>query len=170
MSMQQIRQHPEPDSTLNEFQKLVRCDMSTHHGEKDVRFVALEYFTLWEHMMRTRHGREFRDYSISLWIPDAEFERQPHLYEHCGNIEPVRRFNFNLFDDAYCYTYTSSRFVLDEDAERFIKVMMSHLQPHVLASDRFSYETLSGYCIGKENVSNRDSLVLGIFNKFHNMY
>ena len=170
MSMQDIRHQPEPVGTLNDFQKLIRCDISTRHGEQDVRFVALECFSLWEHMMRTRHGSECTDYSVSLWIPASEFERQPHVYLHSGNVESVRRFNFNLFDDAYHYTYTASRFVLDEDTERFKNVMLSHVPPEMLESDRFSYEEIPGYCIEKDNVLKRDNLVLGIFNKFHSSY
>ncbi len=170
MSAQDIRQQPEPGGTLNDFQKLIRCTLVTRHGEKDVRFVALEYFPLWEHMMRTRHGSECIDYSVSLWLPTTEFERQPHLYEHCGNIESVRRFNFELFDDAYHYTYTTSRFVPNGDAERFKKAMLSHVPPDILESDRFSYEEIPGFCIEKDSTAKRDSLVLGIFNKFHDNY
>lgn len=170
MPAQQIRQQNNAEGSLNDFQKLVRCDIATRHGEKGVRFIALEHFSLWEHMMRTRHGSECKDYSISLWMPATEFERKASLYEHSGTIEAVSRFNFELFDDVYHYTYVASRFVLDADVERFRDVMLSHVPRDIRESDRFSYEVTPGYCIEKDNVSRRDSLVLGIFNKFQGAY
>lgn len=157
---------PFPDS----LQKLIRCDTSDRHGEKGIRFVMLEQFSLWEYMMRTRHGIECRDYTICLWIPADEFKRKANLYEHCGNIETVTRFNFHLFDDVYHYIYTASRFVLEVDMERFRELMLSHVPDEIRESDRFSYDILPGVCIEKDNVQRRESIVLGIFNKFHTLY
>lgn len=161
-------QHAASDST--EFQKLIRCQMVGPKGEQGVRFVALEHFSLWEHMMRTRHGLECRDYSVGLWIPADEYERKAHIYSHSGTIEAVGRFNFSIFDDTYHYTYTASRFVPDTDAEHFRQAILAHIPEDVRLSSRFDLEAVPGYCIEKENVTDRNSLVLGLYHGLHDIY
>jgi hypothetical protein len=153
-----------------DFQKLIRCRMTSAKGEQGVRFVALEYFSLWEHMMRTRHGLECLDYSVGLWIPAEEFDRKAHIYSHSGAVEAVGRFNFSIFDDTYHYTYTASRFVPDADAERFRQTMLAHIPDDIRLSSRFDLQAVPGYCIEKENVSSRDSLVLGLYHGLHDIY
>ncbi|MEW6647659.1 MAG: hypothetical protein AB1450_10700 [Pseudomonadota bacterium] len=163
-----MTQHNAGDN--NEFQKLIRCNMVGPHGEKSVRFVALEHFSLWEHMMRSRHGFECSDYSIGLWLPADEFERKAHIYSHSGNVEAVGRFNFSIFDPTYHYTYTASRFVPDADAERFRQAMLEHIPEEVRRSNRFDLEAIPGYCIEKDNVANRSSLVLDLYHGLHDIY
>jgi hypothetical protein len=161
---------PQSTGDSADFQKLIRCHMVGPKGSQGVRFVALEYFSLWEHMMRTRHGLECTDYSVGLWIPADEFERKAHIYSHSGTVEAVARFNFSIFDDTYHYTYAASRFVPDADTEHFRQVMLAHIPDDIRRSSRFSLEAIPGYCIEKANVTNRDSLVLGLYHGLHDIY
>lgn len=156
--------------TAAEFQKLVRCNLIGPDGEQGARYTALEYFSLWEYMMRTHHKFECRDYAISLWVPADEFERQRTLYEHSGEVEAVDRFDFTLFDDVNHYTYAAARFVLHADNERFRAAMLSHLPQDVRKSDRFALNVTAGHCIEKERVPNREHLVLGLYNQFQDIY
>lgn len=161
---------PQAPGENTDFQKLIRCQMVGAKGEQGIRFVALEHFSLWEHMMRTRHGFECRDYSVGLWLPADEFERKAHIYSHSGMVEAVGRFNFSIFDATYHYTYTASRFVLDSDAERFRQAMLAHIPEDIRLSSRFDLEAIPGYCIEKKNTTDRDSLVLGLYHSLHDIY
>ncbi len=156
--------------TAAEFQKLIRCNVVGPHGENGVRFVALECFSLWEHMMRTRHAFECRSYSVCLWVPADEFELKAAVFSHGGTVEAVGRFNFSIFDDTYHYTYTASRYVPDVDAERFRQAMLAHIPEDIRRSNRFDLEAVPGYCVEKENVASRDSLVLDLYHGLHDIY
>jgi len=153
-----------------DFQKLIRCRLIGPDGDQGVRFVALESFSLWEHMMRTRHAMECSDYSVGLWIPADEFARKEHIYSHAGTVEAVGRFNFSIFDPTYHYTYTASRFVPDADAQRFRQAILGHIPEDIRLSSRFDLEAIPGYCVEKENVTSRDSLVLGLYHGLHDIY
>lgn len=159
-----------PGDTGTDFQKLIRCKVGGPQGENGVRFVALECFSLWEHMMRTRHGFMCSDYSVGLWVPAEEFERRAAVFSHGGTVEAVGRFNFSIFDDTYHYTYTASRYVPDADAEQFRQAMLAHIPEDIRRSNRFDLEAVPGYCIEKENVASRDSLVLGLYHGLHDIY
>lgn len=153
-----------------ETQKLIRCEIAHPNGTASIRFIALDVFLLWAHMMRTRHNMECKEYSISLWLPADEFENKSGIFTHSGNIEPVNRINFSLFDDTYHYTYRASRFVLDNDSGRFKEAMYSHMPLQLRTSNRLDVEETPGYCIGRETVSNGDHLVLGLFSGLSDIY
>jgi len=153
-----------------EYQKLIRCNVAGPDGEHGARYTELEYFSLWEYMMRHHHQLECRDYAICLWMPDDEFERQHTLYEHSGNIEQVNRFDFTLFDEVNHYTYAASRFVPHDDSARFQEAMLNHIPPEIRQSDRFDLKITPGRCIVKEQATDRDQLVLGLYHRFHDIY
>lgn len=153
-----------------ETQKLIRCEIMHPNGSASIRFISLDVFLLWAHMMRTRHNLECREYSICLWLPADEFERKSGIFAHSGNIEKVNRISYSLFDDTNHYTYRASRFVLDNDSARFKKAMYSNIPQELQSSDRLEVEENSGYCVGKESVSSGDNLVLGLFNGLNDIY
>src|SRR5262245_1658890 len=71
--------------------KLVRCAIrpigSRHPGS--TRFVPLEIFGLWDHLMRSRHGFEVMNPRASLWLdmddsPEAAY--QEHQYDRVTEI------------------------------------------------------------------------------------
>ena len=60
-------------------QKLVRCELRRKgSSSSQVRFVPLEIFGLWEHLMTTKHQFEVLVPKASLWLdmedsPDAAY-------------------------------------------------------------------------------------------------
>ena len=154
----------------NSFQKLIRCRMVNREGETSVRYVTLEYFLLWEYMMQTRHGFSFEEYSLCMWLSADEFEKNAELYSHSGEVEDVNRFDIEIFDDKYHYTYNVSRFVREQEVEEFNQIVLSHVPEDVRESDRFSMTIIPGYCIVKENAPDRERFVLGLYGGLHDLY
>lgn len=154
----------------NEFQKLIRCRMVNPEGVSSIRYVTLDYFLLWEYMMQHRHGFRFEEYSLGMWIPEAEFEEKPELYSHSGEVERVNRFDIAIFDDNYHYTYTVTRFVRDSESDAFNEVVLSHVPVDVRQSDRFTMKVQGGYCIVREKAPDREGFVLGLYGGLHDLY
>ena len=76
-------------------QKLVRCEIRREDvtGAPTVRYVPLEIFGLWEHLMRTRHRFEVTRTVASLWIdvdetPEAAYGE--NQYERVTEVELLR--------------------------------------------------------------------------------
>lgn len=156
--------------SVNGFQKLIRCRMVNREGETSIRYVTLEYFLLWEYMMQTRHGFTFEEYSLCMWVSSEEFDKKADLYSHSGEVEDVSRFNIEIYDDNYHYTYTVSRFVREDESEDFNQIVLSHVPDEVRASDRFIMTVVPGYCIVKENAPDRERFVLGLYGGLHDIY
>ena len=170
MSSRDTELEGQPTAPVVERQKLVRCSTVGSDGQRGVRYIALEMFSLWEPMMRDRHQLECSDYSVGLWISADEFNNAPRLFEHSGEIEEVDRFDFTLFDEVNHYNYTASRYVPRSDAERFSQVMLAHLGREMPRSDQFEMRVVPGYCIGKKAVSDRNQLVLGLYHQLHEVH
>lgn len=152
------------------FQKLIRCRMVNNSGETSIRYVTLEYFLLWEYMMQHRHGFTFEEYSLCMWMPEDEFSRKEDLYSHSGELEQVNRFNIDIYDDHYHYTYSVSRFVRDSESDEFNEIVLSHVPGEVRDSDRFTMKIIPGYCIVKDNATDRERFVLGLYGGLHDLY
>lgn len=75
-------------------QKLVRCEIRRPGSEEpSVRFVPLEIYGLWEHLMRTKHQFEVSSNISSLWIdvdenPDAAYGE--NKYERVTEVTLLR--------------------------------------------------------------------------------
>ena len=75
-------------------QKLVRCEIRKPGSEEpSVRFVPLEIYGLWEHLMRTKHQFEVSFNVSSLWIdvdenPDAAYGE--NKYERVTELTLLR--------------------------------------------------------------------------------
>lgn len=151
----------------DESRKLIRCSAVNPFGETMVRLVDLEYFSLWEYMMTTRHEYRITDYALCLWIPEHEYDRAPEVYAHGREVEPVDRFDIAIFDDVHHYTYRVSRFAPALEASTFRKALLSHVPEDIRDSDRFGLEQAPGYCIYTEHAPDSDRFVLGLYSALH---
>jgi hypothetical protein len=153
-----------------ETQKLIRCEMLHVNGKTSTRFVALDVFLLWAHMMRARHNMECRDYSICLWVPAREFESISGVFSHSGKVEEVNRFDFSLLDTTYNYPYRATRFVPDSESARFKQAMLEHTPQEFQSKEHLDIEKTPGYCIVKETLSDANRLVVGLFSGLSDIY
>jgi len=156
--------------TDNAFQKLIRCRMVNREKETSIRYVTLEYFLLWEYMMQTRHGFTFEEYSLCMWVSEEEFEKKPDLYSHSGELEAVNRFNIEIYDENYHYTYHVARFVRENETDDFKDIVLTHVPAEVRGSDRFQMSVVPGYCIVKDKAADKERFVLGLYGGLHDLY
>lgn len=155
------------DIPAGESKKLIRCNAINPFGEAMVRLVDLEYFSLWEYMMSTRHQYRITDYALCLWVAQDEYERAPQVYAHGRDLEPVERFDIGIFDDVHHYTYTVSRFAPTAEAQTFREALLSHIPPEVRAGDGFSLKQTPGYCVHTEHAHESDHFILGLYGALH---
>lgn len=155
------------ESPASESEKLIRCQAINPFGEAMVRFVDLEYFSLWEYMMTTRHHYRITDYGLCLWIPQDEYERAPQVYSHGRELEAVERFDIRIFDDVHHYTYSVSRFAPATEAQAYKEALLSHVPPEVRSGELFSLDQSSGYCIHTAHTRESDQFILGLYNALH---
>jgi len=164
MAIQALRDSSPTASPAGESKKLIRCHAVNPFGETMVRFVDLEYFSLWEYMMTTRHDYRVTDYALCLWVPENEYERAPQVYSHGRDVEAVERFDIAIFDEVHHYTYRVSRYAPASEAATFRKALLSHVPDAVRASDRFTLEQAPGYCVYTEHTREADHFVLGLYS------
>ena len=105
-------------------QKLVRCELRRRDtGKSQIRFVPLEIFGLWEHLMTTKHEFEVSQPRASLWLdmedsPDAAYNESQ--YER---VTEVTVFVYSGRDDMFTRV---CRYFPSSDCEMVKKIFLSH--------------------------------------------
>jgi hypothetical protein len=87
-------------------QKIIRCEVrrAGDAGPATERFVPLEIFGLWEHLMVTKHGFEVLQPRASLWL---DMEDSPEAAYSTAEYEPVTEvttFVYSGRDDLFTKT------------------------------------------------------------------
>lgn len=82
-------------------EKVVRCKVTrTASGEEagkmqeSVRFVPLEIFHLWRHLMTEKHGFAVREETVSIWF---DIDGDPNVSYSDANYEKVTRFSMLVY-------------------------------------------------------------------------
>ncbi|MCC6350638.1 MAG: hypothetical protein IT347_13715 [Candidatus Eisenbacteria bacterium] len=105
-------------------QKLVRCELIRKDtGNAQVRFVPLEIFGLWEHLMKSRHAFEVVRPRASLWLdmedsPDAAYSA--NQYER---VTEVTAFIYSEHDEMFT---RARRYFPSGEAEDLKEIFLSH--------------------------------------------
>ena len=71
----------------NETVKLIRCYVKNQNDEKSLRYIDMESYNLWQHIMISKHGFEICDKALCLWVNEAEFLKKQMIYVSAGEIE-----------------------------------------------------------------------------------
>jgi hypothetical protein len=115
-------------------QKLVRCEVRAPNARLTTRFVPLEIFGLWEHLMTSKHGFTVIDAKASLWLDmedSSEAAYSEHRYEH---VTEVSAFVYSGRDEMFA---RACRYFRSDECERLKDIFLAHyrvegrLQPHV---------------------------------------
>jgi hypothetical protein len=80
-------------------EKIVRCTVSPRGGktgQSTARYVPLEIFELWRHLMTRRHGFEVNDDCTSLWF---DIDGDPHVNYSDSNYEKVVRISLWIYSE-----------------------------------------------------------------------
>jgi hypothetical protein len=105
-------------------QKLVRCELRRKGSNvTQARFVPLEIYGLWEHLMATKHGFEVLGPRASLWLdmedsPDAAYTQSP--------FERVTEVTAYVYSDRDEMFTRARRYFPAEEAEQLKSIFLSH--------------------------------------------
>ena len=105
-------------------QKLIRCELRRKGSDRtQVRYVPLEIYGLWEHLMASKHEFEVIDPKASLWLdmedsPDAAYTQ--NQYER---VTEVTAFVYSDRDEMFT---RARRYFRTDEAAALKKIFLSH--------------------------------------------
>jgi len=110
-------------------EKIVRCKVlraaksEGSAGAESVRFVPLEIYDLWKHLMSDRHNFAVREETVSIWF---DIDGDPNVSYSDANYEKVTRFSMLVYcaDDGMYHKIT--RFFPTETYAEIKPRMLSH--------------------------------------------
>lgn len=80
-------------------EKVVRCRVSKNGcgpPEESTRYIPLDVFDLWKHLMTSRHGFEIVDEEVSLWF---DIDGDPHVTYPESDYDKVLRLSLWIYSD-----------------------------------------------------------------------
>jgi hypothetical protein len=107
---------------------MVRChlDGPVEMSARLLRYVPLEAFGLWQHLMETRHGRQVTVEGVSEWLPEESLiEAAAELESEA--LEPVLRVSFEQ-PAPVGLAVTVERFLPAETYPEALDALLSHFR------------------------------------------
>ncbi len=105
-------------------QKLVRCELRRKGSTlTQVRFVPLEIFGLWEHLMATRHRFDVLAPRASLWL---DMEDSPDAAYTQSQFERVTEVTAYVYSDRDEMFTRARRYFPASQAEELKSIFLSH--------------------------------------------
>ena len=107
--------------------KIVRCHLR-RAGSKEqgqVRFVPLEIFGLWEHLMTTRHGFEVVSPRASLWLDMEDSPEAAYSQSQYDRVTEVSAYVYSERDDMFT---RARRYFPSDEADSLKRIFLSHYQ------------------------------------------
>ena len=117
-------------------QKLVRCEVrSPQERGTSTRFVPLEIFGLWEHLMTSKHGFLVVDAKASLWLDTEDSSEAAYSDRRYEHVTEVSAFVYSGRDEMF---ERARRYFRTDECDRLKELFLAHyrgiegrLQPHV---------------------------------------
>lgn len=105
-------------------QKLVRCELRRKGAaEGQVRFVPLEIFGLWEHLMCSKHQFEVARPKASLWLDMEDAPDAAYSMDQYERVTEVTAFVYSDRDEMFT---RARRYFPSDEAEHLKKIFLSH--------------------------------------------
>ncbi|MEO5989676.1 MAG: hypothetical protein ABIU54_04820 [Candidatus Eisenbacteria bacterium] len=105
-------------------QKLIRCELRRKGSNRtQVRYVPLEIYGLWEHLMATKHEFEVIEPRASLWL---DMEDSPEAAYTASQYERVTEVTAFVYSDRDEMFTRARRYFASEEAEQLKKIFLSH--------------------------------------------
>jgi hypothetical protein len=130
----------------------VRCEITNRDGDPGVRFVEHNVFRLWQYMMANKHGLVVHGLSVSLWLPEHEWQAQGEIFQRAGVVESVHRISFAIYDRATGLCNTMQRFVPAGDSEKVRELLTQRISPEARAEGDFAMELEAGRAVIRNDV------------------
>jgi hypothetical protein len=107
-------------------QKLVRCELRRRGSpHTQVRFVPLEIFGLWEHLMTSKHQFEVVTPRASLWL---DMEDSPDAAYGADQYERVTEVTAYVYSDRDEMFTRARRYFPAQEAAALKGIFLSHYQ------------------------------------------
>ncbi|MCE9628186.1 MAG: hypothetical protein K8R56_09755 [Candidatus Eisenbacteria bacterium] len=106
-------------------QKIVRCTLRRKGsaGPGQVRYVPLEIFGLWEHLMASKHGFEVVEPRASLWLDMEDSPEAAYTQNQYDRVVEVTAFVYSARDDMFT---RARRYFRADEAEQLKRIFLSH--------------------------------------------
>ena len=106
-------------------QKIVRCELrrSGSPGTSQIRFVPLEIFGLWEHLMTSKHEFEVLQARASLWLDMEDAPDAAYTQSQYERVTEVTAFVYSERDDMFT---RARRYFPSDQADQLKKIFLSH--------------------------------------------
>ena len=107
--------------------KIVRCHLrrARSSDEGQVRYVPLEIFGLWEHLMRTKHGFEVMTPQASLWLDMEDSPEAAYSQSQFDRVTEVSAFVYSERDDMFT---RARRYFRADEADSLKRIFLAHYQ------------------------------------------
>jgi len=107
-------------------QKLVRCELRRKgSGSAQVRFVPLEIYGLWEHLMATKHRFEVITPRASLWLDMEDSPDAAYAQSQYERVTEVTAFVYSDRDEMFT---RARRYFPSDEAGQLKQIFLSHYQ------------------------------------------
>src|SRR5258706_4674420 len=108
-------------------QKIIRCEIRPSGSAERVteRYVPLEIFGLWEHLMTAKHGIEVVNSLASLWL---DMEDSPEAAYSDGQYERVTEVTAFVYSGRDEMFTRSCRYFPSDECPRLKDIFLSHYQ------------------------------------------
>ena len=105
--------------------KIVRCQLRRKGSAElgQVRYVPLEIFGLWEHLMTSKHGFEVLDPRASLWLDMEDSPEAAYSENHYDRVTQVTAFVYSQRDDMFT---RARRYFHSDEADSLKRIFLSH--------------------------------------------
>ena len=107
--------------------KLMRCELRREGARTpgSIRFVPLEIYGLWEHLMRTRHAFEVVAPRASLWLDVEDAPEAAYPESAYERVTEVTAFVFSPRDQMFT---RARRWFLADEAEQLKRIFLAHYE------------------------------------------
>ncbi|HXJ70347.1 MAG TPA: hypothetical protein VNM39_15690 [Verrucomicrobiae bacterium] len=107
--------------------KIVRCHLRRAGNAEpgQVRYVPLEIFGLWEHLMTTKHGFEVVTPRASLWLDMEDAPEAAYSQSQYDRVTEVSAYVYSERDDMFT---RARRYFRSDEAESLKRIFLAHYQ------------------------------------------
>ena len=109
-------------------EKIVRCVVckrGSGHSCSSVRYVPLEIFRLWKHLMTDRHGFDVADECLSLWF---DIDGDPNITYAESNYEQVTRVSLRVYSESDAMFHEVTRYFPTNSYPAIRPLFLSHYE------------------------------------------
>lgn len=109
--------------------KMVRCLVRrTADAPPSLRFIPLDIFDLWEHLMTHRHGFLLLERQTSVWM---DVENGPVLHRDAARLERVDQVCLHVYSEKDTMFRRICRYFQVAERDRLTRILLRHYAAHV---------------------------------------